>query len=56
MEAKVENNVKQYVVFRIATEEYGVDIHKITTIEKDMNIARVPKTPSYIKGVINHLC
>ncbi len=45
---------KRYLVFRLGDEEYGIDIHKITTIiEKDMNIARVPKLPPFLKGVIN---
>lgn len=45
---------KRYLIFRLGDEEYGIDIHKITTIiEKDMNIARVPKLPPFLKGVIN---
>ncbi len=45
---------KRYLVFRLGDEEYGIDINKITTIiEKDMNIARVPKLPPFLKGVIN---
>ena len=55
-----ENNIaeiaesKKFLVFRLGNEEYGIDIHKIATIiEKNMNIARVPKTPRYLKGVIN---
>jgi len=45
---------KRFLVFRLESEEYGIDIQKITTIiEKDMNITRVPKTPHYLKGVIN---
>lgn len=45
---------KQYLVFRLGNEEYGIDIHKITTIvEKNMDISRVPKTPAFVKGVIN---
>jgi len=45
---------KKYLVFRLGDEEYGIDINKITTIiEKDMNIARVPKLPPFLKGVIN---
>ncbi len=44
--------LKQYVVFKL-DEEYGLDITMVTTIERLMNIARVPKTPKYIKGVIN---
>lgn len=46
--------VKKYLVFRLGNEEYGIDIHKITTIiEKEMSIARVPKTPPFLNGVIN---
>lgn len=45
---------KKYLVFKLDNEEYGADINKITTIiEKDMSIARVPKLPDFIKGVIN---
>lgn len=45
---------RKHLVFRLNDNEFGIDINKITTIiEKDMNIARVPKLPSYLKGVIN---
>lgn len=44
---------KQYVVFKLADQEYGADIHKVSIIEKPMNIARVPTTPDFIKGVVN---
>ena len=54
MEAAVISDSKQFLVFRLDKEEYGVDIQKVTTIiEKDMAIARVPKTPDFIEGVIN---
>ncbi len=44
---------KQYVVFKLDNEEYGLDILRVKTIEKMSSITRVPKTPSYVKGVIN---
>jgi len=49
----VSTNQKQYVVFRIDKDEYGSDINKVTVIERMLTITRVPKTPPYIKGVIN---
>jgi len=49
----VDKNSKQYVIFRIGDQEFGADIHKVSIVEKMMNIARVPTTPPYIKGVIN---
>ena len=54
MENAVKHETRQFLVFRLGKEEYGIDIRSITTIiEKDMVIARVPDTPEFIKGVIN---
>lgn len=48
------SETRKHLVFRLNNNEFGIDINKITTIiEKDMNIARVPKLPAYLKGVIN---
>ncbi|NLX76807.1 MAG: chemotaxis protein CheW [Clostridiaceae bacterium] len=44
---------KQFVVFLIDSDEYGADINKVTIIERMLNVTRVPKTPPYIKGVVN---
>ncbi|NLM14034.1 MAG: purine-binding chemotaxis protein CheW [Epulopiscium sp.] len=44
---------KQYVVFKLGNEEYGIDIQKVQIIERIQNITRVPKSPYFIKGVIN---
>ncbi|REE94438.1 purine-binding chemotaxis protein CheW [Paenibacillus taihuensis] len=41
------------IVFGLAHEEYGVEVDKVRTIERMMPITRVPKTPAFIKGVIN---
>mgnify|MGYP000992528063 CR=1 FL=1 len=46
-------NTTQFVVFLLSDEEYGLDIQMVNTIEKMIPITRVPKTPSFIKGVIN---
>ena len=53
MEDKANNQPKQYVVFKLGKEDYGLDIHKVTTIEKILPITRVPKSPNFIAGVIN---
>jgi len=47
------HNTRQYVVFRLAKEEYGVDTRNVTIIERMTTITRVPKTPPFILGVIN---
>lgn len=41
------------IVFKLGTEEYGIEVDKVQTIERLMPITRVPKTYSFIKGVIN---
>jgi purine-binding chemotaxis protein CheW len=54
MKSNAIAGTKQFLIFKLAKEEYGVDIQKVTTIiENDVSIARVPKTPEFIKGVIN---
>ncbi|PQP80629.1 chemotaxis protein CheW [Paenibacillus sp. PCH8] len=41
------------IVFKLGSEEYGVEVDKVQTIERMMPITRVPKTLSFVKGVIN---
>jgi purine-binding chemotaxis protein CheW len=44
---------KEYVIFKLANESYGIDIDFVENIEKYTEITRVPYTKKYIKGVIN---
>ncbi len=48
-----EFETKQYIVFSLGEERFGIDSLRITTIDRMKTITRVPKTPEYIKGVIN---
>jgi len=43
----------QLVSFRLAQEEYGVEITKVREIILMGEITRVPQTPPYVKGLIN---
>ena len=49
----LDKEIKQFVAFKVGDQEYGADIHKVSIIEKNLNTARVPTTPDYIKGVVN---
>ncbi len=49
----VMENSKQYVVFKLDVEEYGVDIQRVIEIVEPTAITRVPYAPSFVKGVIN---
>lgn len=44
---------KQYVVFRLENEEYGIDILRVKEIKEMMRITRVPKAAHFVRGVIN---
>jgi purine-binding chemotaxis protein CheW len=48
----VEKDMKA-IVFQLKDEEYGVDVHQVKSIERIQEITRVPRTPSFVKGVIN---
>jgi purine-binding chemotaxis protein CheW len=43
----------KYLTFSLAGEEYGIGILKIREIIGMMPITSVPKTPAFVKGVIN---
>lgn len=47
------NDITQYIVVNIGDEQYGIDIKYVDNIVRMQNITRVPKVPSYLKGVIN---
>jgi purine-binding chemotaxis protein CheW len=43
----------KHLTFRLAEEEYGLDILKVQEIIGIMPITRVPRTPAFVRGVIN---
>lgn len=46
-------NSLQLVSFRLGQEEYGIEITKVQEIILLGEIARVPESPPYLKGLIN---
>jgi len=48
-----EKITKQYIVVKIGSEQYGLDIKYIDNIVRMMTITRVPKAQPYFKGIIN---
>lgn len=49
----MEHLAGKYLTFKLANEEYGLEILKVQEIIKMMDITRVPRTPEFVKGVIN---
>jgi purine-binding chemotaxis protein CheW len=47
------NREGKYLTFSLAGEEYGISILKIKEIIGMMPITTVPRTPPFVKGVIN---
>ncbi len=43
----------KYLSFVLGKEEYGLEILKVQEINGMMDITRVPRTPDYVRGVIN---
>jgi purine-binding chemotaxis protein CheW len=41
------------IVFRLQSEEYGVEVQQVKSIERLDHITRIPKTPKFVRGVIN---
>lgn len=50
---KASRRAGKYLTFVLADEEYGLEILKVREIIGMMDITSVPRTPQFIKGIIN---
>ncbi|MCL4222233.1 MAG: chemotaxis protein CheW [Phycisphaerales bacterium] len=48
-----DDNENKFLTFRLGSEEYGVEILRVREIIGLIDITPLPKTPDYVKGVIN---
>jgi len=48
-----ENKTDKYLTFKLASEEYGLEILKVQEIIGLMAITTIPRTPEFVRGVIN---
>jgi purine-binding chemotaxis protein CheW len=46
-------SVRQFVIFSINEEEFGLDIENISSIERMLEIFKIPNAPGYIEGLAN---
>ena len=51
--AVAKDRAGKYLTFRLDNEEYGLEILKVREIIGLMDITSVPKTPDYVRGIIN---
>ena len=50
---ETQDQSSQYLTFMLGGEEYGVNILSVQEIKSGEETTKIPKTPSYIKGVMN---
>jgi purine-binding chemotaxis protein CheW len=53
MEIDSKTQINSYLTFKIGVEEFGIQVNKVLNILELQEITNVPKSPEYMKGVIN---
>jgi chemotaxis protein CheX len=51
--SNVSEQEARYLTFEICGEEYGIEVLRVKEIIRMVKITPVPKTPVYVKGIIN---
>ncbi|WP_407356153.1 chemotaxis protein CheW [Methanolobus sp. WCC5] len=49
----IDEDLHQLVIFNLGVEEFGVNIMQVQEIIRMPEITRIPRSPDYVKGVIN---
>jgi purine-binding chemotaxis protein CheW len=49
----IDDDLHQLVIFNLGVEEFGVNIMQVQEIIRMPDITRIPRSPEYVKGVIN---
>ena len=49
----MKDNAREMLVFRLGSEEYGVDILKVQEIRGYEKVTPIPRAPDFLKGVVN---
>ncbi len=50
---ELEGDLNQLISFVVGNEEYGLDILQVKEVIRIREITRLPKAPSFVKGIIN---
>ena len=53
LDEKAGDDLLQFVICLIGSEEFAVDVLSVQEINRIVEVTRVPKTPPYVEGVIN---
>ena len=52
-QSDLEGDLNQLISFEVGNEEYGLDILQVKEVIRLREITRLPKAPSFVKGIIN---
>jgi purine-binding chemotaxis protein CheW len=52
-EIRDESELSQLISFEVGEEEYGLDILRVKEVIRLREITRLPRAPSFVKGIIN---
>lgn len=50
---EMEGDLNQLISFLVGDEEYGLDILRVKEVIRLREITRLPRAPSFVKGIIN---
>ena len=50
---EMEGDLNELISFEVGEEEYGLDILRVKEVIRIREITRLPKAPSFVKGIIN---
>ena len=50
---ETDNKIISYLTFRLGNETFAANVSKVVNILEMVKITKVPKTPVYMKGIIN---
>ncbi len=53
MSNEINTSIESFLTFRLAEETFAVSVEKVIEIQELKQITKVPRTPSYMKGVVN---
>jgi purine-binding chemotaxis protein CheW len=53
MSVSTISDTRQYLTFRIGDEDFALDVSHVREILEFTTVTQVPKTPEYMRGVIN---
>jgi purine-binding chemotaxis protein CheW len=53
MRGEIVMATRQFVIFAINNEEFGLDIGQVGSIERPLEIFKIPNTPEYLEGLVN---